>query len=589
MSLRPGDRLGPYEVLAAIGAGGMGEVFRGRDTRLDRDVAIKVLPDAVARDPERLARFEREAKTLAALNHPNVAQIYGLEGGALAMEFVEGEDLSVRISRGPVPVDEAVAIAAQIADALEAAHELGIIHRDLKPSNIRVREDGAVKVLDFGLAKALASPSTLIDAPSSPTITSPALTELGVVLGTAAYMAPEQARGKRVDKRADIWAFGVVLYEMVTGRRTFDGETVNESLAGVMKSEPEWAPVPPELRRLLRSCLEKDPKKRLRDIGDWRRQLDDPAHATAPRATRRSWLPWSVAAAVAIAATALAIVHFGESPATTRPVSFQIQPPPGNTLALGLAVSPDGLRIAFTARDADNVMRLWIRDVDAVEARAIAGTEGVVSIFWSPDGKFVGFTVGAAMKKVAIEGGPVLPICTVASANAMGRGAWSPGGMIVFGGTTGGVIRQVSESGGPITALTALDRARADVVHGLPAFLPDGRHFLYTRVTNDETTAGIFIGEINRKPEDQGLTRLVAASNAEVYARREERGTTCCTCGTARSSLTRSMPSGWRWSAMRCQWPTRSGTLARWASSRWAAMSWRTATARHNRERRGRS
>jgi Tol biopolymer transport system component/predicted Ser/Thr protein kinase len=521
MSLRPGDRLGPYEVLAAIGAGGMGEVFRGRDTRLDRDVAIKVLPDAVARDPERLARFEREAKTLAALNHPNVAQIYGLEGGALAMEFVEGEDLSARISRGPVPVDEAVAIAAQIADALEAAHELGIIHRDLKPSNIRVREDGAVKVLDFGLAKALASPSTLLDAQSSPTITSPALTELGVVLGTAAYMAPEQARGKRVDRRADIWAFGAVLYEMVTGRRPFEGETVTESLAAVLKSEPDLAPVPAALRRLLRSCLEKDPKKRLRDIGDWRRQLDDPAHATAAGATQRPWLAWSVAAAVAIAAAALAIVHFGETSATSQSVVFQIQAPPGNTLGLGLAISPDGRRIAFTARDKDNVLRLWIRDVDALEARAIPGTEGVVSIFWSPDGKFVGFTVGAAMKKVALEGGPVLPICTVASANGMGSATWSREGVIVFGGTTASVIRQVSESGGPVTALTTLDQERAELVHGIPAFLPDGRHFLYTRVTGDEATAGVFIGESNRKPEDQGLTRLVAASNA-VYMRGEK-------------------------------------------------------------------
>ena len=292
-----------------------------------------------------------------------------------------------------------------------------------------------------------------------------------------------------------------------------------------------------------------------------------------------------MAAAVAIAATALAIVHFRETPATSQPVVFQIQAPPGNTLGLGLAVSPDGSRIAFTALDANNVMRLWIRDVDAVEARAIAGTEGVVSVFWSPDSKFVGFTVGAAMKKVALEGGPVLPICAVGGANAMGGAAWSREGVIVFGGTTAGAIRQVSESGGPITALTAPDQERGELVHGLPTFLPDGRHFLYTRVTGDEATAGVFIGEINRKPEDQGLTRLVAASNAKYIGAGKHAGYLLY-LRQGRSSPTRSMPSGWRWSGMRRQWPTRSGTLARWASSRWAAMSWRTATARDKRERR---
>src|SRR5262245_29362165 len=279
MSLAAGARLGPYEVLAAIGAGGMGEVYRARDTKLNRDVALKILPDAYAHDPERLARFRREAQVLAALNHPGIAQIYGLEEAngqtALVMELVPGPTLADRIARGALPLDEALPIARQIADALEAAHERGIIHRDLKPANIKVREDGTVKVLDFGLAKATDGTSTAADTSHSPTITSPAMTQQGVVLGTAAYMSPEQARGRPVDSRTDIWAFGCVLFEMVTGGRPFSGDDATETIAAIVKDQPDLTAAPRKVQRLLRRCLEKDQKRRLHDIGDAWDLLDD--------------------------------------------------------------------------------------------------------------------------------------------------------------------------------------------------------------------------------------------------------------------------------------------------------------------------
>jgi serine/threonine protein kinase len=328
LALPPGTRLGAYEVTASLGAGGMGEVYRARDPKLDRDVAIKILPESFASDADRVMRFEREAKTLASLNHPHIAQIYGFEQSgatsALVMELVDGEDLSQRIARGPIPIDEALPIAKQIAEALEAAHEQGIIHRDLKPANVKVRPDGTVKVLDFGLAKAMDQGSGIGDRGSggvanSPTITSPAMTMRGVILGTAAYMSPEQAKGKFVDKRADIWAFGVVLYEMLTGRRLFDAEDTSETLAAVLTRDVSMTTmpvaIPPRLRALLRECLIRDPKHRLRDIGDARNVIekiiagaaDDPTTATAP-ITSPSWraLPWAVAAA-ALAAAAIAL------------------------------------------------------------------------------------------------------------------------------------------------------------------------------------------------------------------------------------------------------------------------------------------
>jgi len=399
MSLAPGTKLGPYEILAPLGAGGMGEVYRARDARLDRDVAIKILPDLFAQDPERLARFEREAKSLAALNHPNIAAIYGIEETtsevvvrALIMELVEGEDLSAIIARGAIPLSDMLPIARQIADALEAAHEQGIVHRDLKPANVKVRPDGTVKVLDFGLAKAMdpAGASAAGNASNSPTLTARA-TQMGMIIGTAAYMSPEQAKGKAVDRRADIWAFGVVLYEMLTGRRAFEGEDISTTLAAVLMREPDWtalpANTPPALVTLIQRCLERDPKQRLRDIGEARLLLSNPqtmsgrpAEAAAP-VTRSggSRTGWAVAGVAAIAAAvfgALWLTGFSKSPTSAR-VEALLAPPPGSTIGAGFALSPDGQRLVLTAINQETgVSSLWIRELASSTPTALAQTDG---------------------------------------------------------------------------------------------------------------------------------------------------------------------------------------------------------------------
>ncbi len=437
MALATGSRLGPYEILAGIGAGGMGEVYRARDAKLGRDVALKVLPEAFARDAERMARFQREAKVLASLNHPNIASIYGLEDSgathALVMELVEGPTLADRIRSGPIPIDEALRIAKQICEAFEYAHERGIVHRDLKPANIKVTNDDAVKVLDFGLAKALAGEaaaaesahvSSLLrrmenllegeaaptDIANSPTMSQMA-TQAGVLLGTAAYMSPEQAKGKPVDRRADIWAFGCVLYEMLTGKMAFRGESVTDTLAAVIRAEPDWSRLPTatpvRVRVLLQRCLQKDLKQRLRDIGDARISLEevltsvlDPSlagPAGIPAPLWRRALPWTVAAALAIA---LAIVTWAPwrnatTPAPAEPVRFEISLPQGVVQAMGghFAVSPDGREVAFFAADAVGNVRLWIRSLDSLQTRPLPGSETTVGppFFWSPDSRFIAF------------------------------------------------------------------------------------------------------------------------------------------------------------------------------------------------------
>ena len=373
---------------------------------------------------DRLARFEREAKTLASLNHPHIATIYGFEKSgathALVMELVEGEDLSRRIARGAIPLDEAFPIAQQITEALEAAHDQGIIHRDLKPANIKVKPDGTVKVLDFGLAKALDRPEGPRD--DSPTITSPAMmTGAGIILGTAAYMSPEQARGKSVDKRADIWAFGVVLYEMVTSQRLFAGETVSDTLAAVLTREPEWDRVPVKVERLLRRCLEKDPKRRLRDIGDAMLLLDE-THGPPESPPRRSRLAVSLgalAAASTLAAAALALVHLRDQPPLAHPVQFEI-PTPGKTVfGNALSVSPDGRQIAFIAE-----RQLWVRALDSTQPRLLAGTEGAATVLvWSPDSRFLLFSTLIQVNKIDVLGGPPQTLC--GSCPNVRGGAWN--------------------------------------------------------------------------------------------------------------------------------------------------------------------
>ena len=518
MSLAPGIRVGHYEILAPIGAGGMGEVYRARDTRLKREVALKVLPDAFAGDPERMARFQREAEALAALNHPNIAQIYGVEERALAMELVEGKTLA-----GPLPLETALNYARQIAGALEAAHEKGIIHRDLKPANIKVTPQGVVKVLDFGLAAiAQASAGSASSAADSPTLTiSISPTVPGMILGTAAYMSPEQARGKPVDKRADIWAFGVVLYEMLTGQCLFEGETISDTLIEVATKEPDWDRVPQKVRRLLRRCLEKDPKKRLRDIGDVESLLEDaPQEGTvrsAPSASRLGLVASIVAVVVTLALAALAFIHFREKPPDLpEPVRFQIPAPEKSSFTVGACVSPDGRRIAFPATGQDGRTVLWVHSLDSLESRPLAGTEGNAGqVFWSPDSRFIGFVVSDKLKKVAASGGPPQTVCDLPA--SWRGGGWSRDGVIVFGVMGKGLMR-VSEAGGAASPLTTLDSSRQEMFHANPSFLPDGRHFVYMGLSTALEKSGMYLGSLDAKPEQQGSKRLVATISNAAYA-----------------------------------------------------------------------
>ncbi len=485
MSLAPGVRLGPYEVLGTLGSGGMGEVFRARDTKLHRDVAIKVLPAAFAQDQERVARFRREAQVLASLNHPNIAAIHGLEDGdgivALALELVEGEDLAERLKRGSIPVEEAIAIAKQIAEGLEEAHDHGIVHRDLKPANVKLTPHGAVKILDFGLAKAYAGDAgTASDSglSQSPTL-SRQMTEAGIILGTAAYMSPEQARGKPVDKRADIWSFGVVLFEMLTGKRLFVGETVSDTLAAVLKSEPDWNALPqgsPDaVRRLLSACLEKDPRRRLRDIGDLDLILgsEPPAPVARLVPTRRSWLAWVV---TCVAAAALGgWIARTATPSLELPVRrFELGAPEGASRGLNsAALSPDGTKLTFVAGG-----RLFVRELRSLDARAVAGSEGANRPFWSPDGQWVAYGVGRRLWKVPAGGGAPVAITDLPEPfSGAAGGAWGADGRIVL--TTGfSGLLEVSDRGGDLRVVLPVD-PKTDVDFHEASALPEGRGVVF--------------------------------------------------------------------------------------------------------------
>jgi serine/threonine-protein kinase len=477
MSLAAGSKLGPYEILAPIGAGGMGEVYRAKDTKLDREVAIKVLPAALAQDPERLARFEREAKVLASLNHPNIAQIYGVEDRALVMELVPGEPL-----KGPLPLETALNYARQIADALEAAHEKGIIHRDLKPANIMITPAGVVKVLDFGLA-AVAQSSDPSNPANSPTLTiSP--TRAGMILGTAGYMSPEQARGKAVDKRADIWAFGVVLYEMLTGKPLFEGETVSDTLAAVLKEEPDWTRVPVKVRRLLRACLQKDPQQRLQAIGDWRLLLADAQ--PSPTATK-SKLPWALAALLAVVAGVALWAPWRATRPLERPlirldvdlgpdVSLPGPVPAGTRNSV--SISPDGTRLAYVASVSGGPPRLLTRRLDQAKAIELPGTEGAYQPFFSPDGLWIGFSSGDKLNKISVEGGAVVPL---GESSSFPGASWGDDG-IVLGGTLTGLVR-IPSGGGAATPVTEM--RHGETGHGFPQILPGGKALLFVVYTTN--------------------------------------------------------------------------------------------------------
>ena len=505
MALTSGTRLGPYEILSALGAGGMGEVYRATDTKLKRQVAVKILPPALAEDPDRLARFQREAEVLAFLNHPNIAAIYGLEDvdgvKALVLELVEGDDLAQRIAHGPIPIDEALPIAKQIADALEAAHEQGIIHRDLKPANIKVRPDGTVKVLDFGLAKAMEPASGIgAKAMNSPTLSIHA-TQAGIILGTAAYMSPEQAAGKPVDKRSDLWAFGVVLMEMLTERPVFTGETVSHVLASVLTREPDWdalpAGTPAPIRKLLRRCLEKDRKRRLADAADARLEIEEaltsPTDGAAGVANPehripnpvRGWrraLPWVVAGTFGVALASVVLIWSPwRAAAPPRVTRMTITPSGPAALTINgtdrdLALSPDGTHVVYIG---NNGTQLFVRALDALEPVAIASGGVVRGPFVSPDGQWVGFVNNNTVQKVAITGGP--PI-TLASIGGPPRGAtWSPDDTIIFatGDLTTG-LQRVSAAGGTPEVLTRPDHTQGEDDHLWPEILPGGRAVLFT-------------------------------------------------------------------------------------------------------------
>jgi len=485
MSLSTGTRIGPYEITGPLGSGGMGEVYRARDSRLNRDVAIKTLPAAFLDDANRMGRLQREAQVLAALSHPNIAAIYGLEEDrgvrTLVMELVEGPTLAERIAAGPIPLDEAIGIARQIADALEAAHEKGIIHRDLKPANIKLTPDGKVKVLDFGLAKAFEKESARGNPENSPTLTLDS-TRAGMILGTAAYMSPEQARGKAVDKRADIWAFGVVLYEMLTGRMAFEGETVSDMLAAVLRADIDWkrlpTGVPPKVRRLLQRCLERDLKKRLRDIGDAWMELDapeEPSAAPAPAARIRSGRWWLyLASGMAIgAALGVGAILWRTPPVQPRPVvrwSYMQKD------YFGLpALSRDGTRLAF-AQSEGNTFHIALRMLDQTESKPIHGGEDALYPVFSPDGQWIAFEGqnDGKLKKIPITGGTAITLAEKAS----GDFDWGENGEIAFRGATG--LMKVSAAGGQAQAITTVDSEKGETRHHDPHYLPGGQALLFT-------------------------------------------------------------------------------------------------------------
>ena len=535
MALTHGTRLGPYEITAQIGVGGMGEVYRATDTKLKRDVAVKVLPAALAADPERLARFQREAEVLASLNHPNIAAIYGLEEAdqtkALVMELVEGPTLADRIAQGAISVDEALPIAKQIAEALEAAHEQGIIHRDLKPANIKVRPDGTVKVLDFGLAKALEPTSALRASAGqalsqAPTITTPAMTQAGMILGTAAYMSPEQASGRRVDRQSDIWAFGVVLYEMLTGRRLFTGDTVSHVLAAVLTYQIEWSALadrtPTAIRRLLGRCLERDPKHRLPHIGGARLEIDDALthpQGDHPPLGRGSPVPtwgWAtgvgvVALLLGVAGARLVLPSNAPTPSSaSNPITRLVVPidatETGFTYVSDVVLSPDGRTVVFV-REVEGVTHLSRRAMDGLASAIIEGTEGASQPFFSPDGAWVAFKSGPTLKKVLLGGGTATTIGEAPP--LMVGGTWGVDDRLILGSFNRG-LSQVPAAGGVLQPLTTIRPDRGEIGHVMPFHLPGNDAVLFTTARGGpDATLDVYVfatGESQRLGSGGGST-----------------------------------------------------------------------------------
>ena len=519
-------RIGGYEIVALLGAGGMGEVYRARDARLGRDVAIKILSPNIAADADALMRFEREARALASLNHPNIAAIYGVEDTngqpALILELVDGETLADRIATGPIAVSDAIEFAKQIADALDVAHEAGIVHRDLKPGNIKITGDGRVKVLDFGLAKAIAAAAGQaadVDPANSPTITVHG-TKQDVILGTAAYMSPEQARGKRIDKRTDIWAFGCVVFEMLTARRAFSGETTSDVIAAIIERTPDLnllpRTTPGPVRRVIVRCLEKDPKRRARDIADVRADLDSPIQAAATGASRRSRAALLSAAAIALVAIGVALTSWRGrvSPSSPPPpIEFTFGAPPGYSLVATPSVpSPDSRHIAFVARDAKQIPSIFVRSLETGTVRAVEGTAGGAIVpVWSPDGRSLAFFLNNSWKRISLDGGP--PVTIAANVQANLGASWGPGDVLLMSPANRTSLSRVSTTGGELQPVTTLD-ADTENSHRWPQLLPDGRHFLFTVRSDQPERLGIKIGALGSR--DARL--LVNVASPGMYA-----------------------------------------------------------------------
>jgi serine/threonine protein kinase len=525
-----GQMLSHYKILEKIGEGGMGEVYLAEDLTLDRKVALKFLPEAFTSDPERMARFEREAKLLASLNHSNIAGIHGLEQADgnrfLVLEYVEGETLQARLSKGALPLEDALSLCRQIAEGLEAAHEKGVIHRDLKPANVMITAEEKVKILDFGLAKALLDETQSIDSSQSPTLTE-AMTRPGVILGTAAYMSPEQAKGKSVDKRADIWAFGCILYECLTGKKAFGGETVTEILAAVIKEEPNWevlpSHTPQNIRYVLSRCLDKNKRQRFHCVADLRieteieRKSDE---STMQLKQVSPWFAWSLAAVLLITLAIVSFVGFRhKQPSVSEPMQFQIPIQLDAPYNSPFALSPNGRHLVFSAVDKDGLTRLYIRSLNSLKIRPLPSTERsqMLPFFWSPDSRYIAFGTDGKLEKLDLSNDVLLPITDIT--NTAAGGSWNSDDMIIYSdynGTNG--IMKVLVSGGSPSPVTKPDPELNETVHILPVFLPDGRNFLYYCFAyNRPEISGIYIGSLDAKPEEQKRRKILDSTSAVIY------------------------------------------------------------------------
>ncbi|MBN2320655.1 MAG: protein kinase [Acidobacteria bacterium] len=514
-----GQTLSHFKIVEKIGEGGMGEVYLADDTTLDRKVALKFLPEAFTSDPERMARFEREAKLLASLNHSNIAGIYGLEQADgnrfLVLEYVEGETLQARLSKGALPLEDALALCRQIAEGLEAAHEKGVIHRDLKPANVMITAEEKVKILDFGLAKALADDTQSIDSSQSPTLTE-AMTQPGVILGTAAYMSPEQAKGKSVDKRADIWAFGCILYECLTGKKAFEGETATETLAAVIKEEPDWEALPPTTPQnilfVLRRCLSKERSQRLHHAADLRIEIEEARNieevAVPVKHAHPSFIWASITTLLVIALAVLTFLHFSDQK-SAKPMQFHISVPPMPN-DYSIAISPDGSRIAYAASSSTATVSLFVCEYGSVTPVQLKGTEGATFPFWSPDSRKIGFIAEGKLKMVGLSDDHPRDICTFHGNPT--QSTWNKDGVILFTDLNGKELRRVSVNDGESILIIAPDDSQGEAVIRCPHFLPDGRHFLYQVLCNDISKNKVYLGSLDSEtkiPILEGTTKAV--------------------------------------------------------------------------------